>query len=131
MSAQSGRSQQHSPAEVLDVVLIGGGIMSAPLGALLAKLQPDWSVALYERQGDLAQESSDPWNNAGTGHSGFAELNYMPDPLVSAKAASIAGQFHRSRQLWASLVSSGDLLEPSSIINPTPHMDLVFGEDDV
>lgn len=131
MSAQSGDARQQAPAEILDVVLIGGGIMSATLGALLAKLQPDWSVALYERQGSLAQESSGPWNNAGTGHSGFAELNYMPDPLVSAKAEQIARQFHSSRQLWASFVESGDLPAPSSIINPTPHMDLVFGASDV
>jgi malate dehydrogenase (quinone) len=116
---------------VRDVVLIGGGIMSATLGAMLAKLQPDWSVTLFERLDDVAQESSDPWNNAGTGHSGFAELNYMPDPQVSAKSEEIARQFQLSRQFWASLVASGDLPEPSAVINPTPHMDLVFGERDV
>ncbi|GGF21838.1 malate dehydrogenase (quinone) [Subtercola lobariae] len=124
-------SSRVSGVETLDVVLIGGGIMSATLAALFAKLQPDWSVRVYERLDDIARESSDPWNNAGTGHSGLCELNYMPDPAVSKKTEEIAQQFHLSRQFWAALAASGDLPEPSEVINPTPHMDLVFGERDV
>ena len=120
-----------SAPETMDVVLIGGGIMSATLAALFAKLQPDWSLRIYERLDGVARESSDPWNNAGTGHSGFCELNYMPDPAVPKKTEEIAQQFHLSRQFWASLAASGDLPEPSEVINPTPHMDLVFGARDV
>ncbi|CAM3047007.1 malate dehydrogenase (quinone) [Prescottella defluvii] len=117
--------------EILDAVLVGGGIMSATLGALLAKLQPDWSITLLERLGELAGESSNAWNNAGTGHSGLCELNYMPDAGDSGKAEDIGRSFHRSRQFWAALVESGDVHDPASFINPTPHMDVVFGERDI
>jgi malate dehydrogenase (quinone) len=114
-----------------DVVLIGGGIMSATLGALITKLQPDWSILLVEKLDDLALESSNAWNNAGTGHSGLCELNYMPDPTDADKASEINRQFHVSRQFWASLTDSGDLADPSEFINPVPHVDVVFGERDV
>ncbi|MFJ4654664.1 malate dehydrogenase (quinone) [Nocardia sp. NPDC088792] len=118
--------------EVLDVVLIGGGIMSATLGALIATLQPDWSITLLERLDRIAGESSDPWNNAGTGHSGFCELNYMPDPGDPAKAAEIAGMFQLSRQFWAGLAARSEFPRPDGgFVNPTPHMDVVFGERDV
>lgn len=117
--------------DVLDVVLIGGGIMSATLGALLVKLQPGWSIAILERLNELAGESSNAENNAGTGHSGLCELNYMPDPADSTKAEDIARQFHQSRQFWASLVCDGDLPDPSRFINPTPHMDIVFGDRNI
>ena len=66
-------------SESVDVVLIGGGVMSATLGTLLKELQPDWKIVAFERLGDVAQESSNPWNNAGTGHAALCELNYMPD----------------------------------------------------
>jgi malate dehydrogenase (quinone) len=119
----------------LDVVLIGGGIMSATLGTLIQRVQPDWSIRLYELQGDVAQESSNPWNNAGTGHSALCELNYMPegkDGSVSpAKAIAINEQFQLSRQFWASLVSAGELPEPQKFINSTPHMTFVRGKKNV
>lgn len=76
--------------EEADVVLIGGGIMSATLGSMLAVLEPNWRIVLLEKADELASESSDPWNNAGTGHSGYCELNYMPNPENGSKAASIA-----------------------------------------
>lgn len=113
-----------------DVILIGGGIMSATLGSMLAVLQPDWRIVLLERTTGLATESSGPWNNAGTGHTGFCELNYMPDPADGRKASMVAGQFHVSRQWWAHLVRTG-LLLPDSFIHATPHMDVVFGRRDV
>lgn len=119
------------PEEILDVVLIGGGIMSATLGALLAKLQPDWSTVMFERLDALAAESSNAWNNAGTGHSGLCELNYMPDPDDPAKAEQIGELFQLSRQFWATLVAEGDLAEPASFIHSAPHMDVVFGDRDV
>jgi malate dehydrogenase (quinone) len=113
-----------------DVVLIGGGIMSATLGSMLSMLEPDWRIALLERTDALAVESSGPWNNAGTGHSGFCELNYMPDPEDATKPAAIARQFHLSRQWWSYLVEHG-LLDPDTFIHSAPHLDVVFGAHDV
>ncbi|MGQ4601107.1 malate dehydrogenase (quinone) [Nocardia sp. R6R-6] len=120
-----------APEEILDVVLIGGGIMSATLGAMIAKVQPDWSMVMFERLGQIAAESSNAWNNAGTGHSGLCELNYMPDPDDPAKAEQVGGLFHLSRQFWAALVADGDITDPAAFINSVPHMDVVFGERDV
>ncbi len=118
-------------SEIHDVVLIGGGIMSATLGALLTSVRPDWSTVLYERLDELAGESSHAWNNAGTGHSGFCELNYMPDPADSGRAEEIARLFHLSRQFWASLVDQGRLPEPDGFVRATPHLDVVFGAHDI
>ncbi len=121
--------------ETVDVVLIGGGIMSATLGTLLKQLQPDWSIVAFERLSDVAQESSNAWNNAGTGHAALCELNYTPmapDGSVDpAKAISINEQFQQSRQLWSALVQRGILDAPRTFINPTPHMTFVRGEKDV
>ncbi|MGO1449917.1 malate:quinone oxidoreductase [Brevibacterium aurantiacum] len=113
-----------------DVVLIGAGIMSATLGSMLAELSPDMRIVVLEKAGDTAEESSEAWNNAGTGHSGFCELNYMPDPGNGTKAASIASQFHLSRRWWAHLAQTGRL-DPAEFIHSTIHMNLVFGESDV
>ncbi|TFC05580.1 malate:quinone oxidoreductase [Cryobacterium adonitolivorans] len=122
-------------SEKVDVALIGGGIMSATLATLLAELQPDWNIQVYERLGELAQESSNPWNNAGTGHAALCELNYMPqaaDGTVTAeKAVAINEQFQISRQLWAHLVETGVLPEPEKFINSTPHMTFVHGASNV
>ncbi|MDR3663647.1 MAG: FAD-dependent oxidoreductase, partial [Mycobacterium sp.] len=116
--------------EIVDVLLIGGGIMSATLGAMLSTLEPQWRIVLAERAADIATESSGPWHNAGTGHSGYCELNYMPDPADGSSAAEISRQFHLSRQWWAHLVEQGRL-EPSTFVHGTPHMDVVFGDHDV
>lgn len=118
-------------SETVDVVLIGGGVMSATLGTLLKELQPDWKIMAFERLGDVAQESSNPWNNAGTGHAALCELNYMPDPADPAKAVNINEQFQVSRQLWVSLIERGILSGPDTFINSTPHMTFVRGEKDV
>jgi len=119
----------------IDVVLIGGGIMSATLGTLLRRLQPDWNIQIYERLGALAEESSNPWNNAGTGHAALCELNYMPeapDGTVTAdKAVAINEQFQISRQLWSHLVTTGALPAPEKFINSTPHMTFVHGKASV
>ncbi|WP_105566036.1 malate dehydrogenase (quinone) [Microbacterium halophytorum] len=117
--------------ETVDVVLIGGGVMSATLGTLLKELQPDWKIAAFERLGDVAQESSNPWNNAGTGHAALCELNYMPNPDDPAKAVNINEQFQVSRQMWVSLIERGILSAPDTFINATPHMTFVRGEKDV
>jgi len=119
----------------VDVALIGGGIMSATLGTLLKQLQPDWTIAIYERLGDVALESSNPWNNAGTGHSAYCELNYTaerPDGSIDiSKAIDVAEQFQISRQYWSHLVAEGILPEPKRFINPVPHMTFVWGESNV
>ncbi|WP_411719782.1 malate:quinone oxidoreductase [Mycetocola sp.] len=119
----------------VDVALIGGGIMSATLAALIKQLQPDWTIEIFERLGDVAEESSNPWNNAGTGHAALCELNYMPEgkdgSLDPSKAISINEQFQLSRQFWSSLVARGILRDPSTFINPTPHMTFVQGEKNV
>ncbi|TXK03050.1 malate dehydrogenase (quinone) [Microbacterium mitrae] len=122
-------------SETVDVVLIGGGVMSATLGTLISELQPDWKIVVFERLSDVAQESSNAWNNAGTGHAALCELNYMPaapDGSVDpAKAISINEQFQQSRQLWTTLMEEGVLHAPDTFINPTPHMTFVQGEKDV
>jgi malate dehydrogenase (quinone) len=119
----------------VDVALIGGGIMSATLGVLLKQLQPDWDIQIYERLGDLALESSNPWNNAGTGHAALCELNYTPEradgTIDIASAVKVNEQFQVSRQFWAHLVDAGDLPDPKSFINSTPHMSFVWGESNV
>ena len=61
-----------------DVVIVGSGIMSATLAAVLKKLQPEFSIQIYEVTDELAQEASNGWNNAGTGHAGICELSYTP-----------------------------------------------------
>ncbi|GAA5203266.1 malate:quinone oxidoreductase [Microbacterium jejuense] len=126
----------HAPhVETVDVLLIGGGIMSATLGTLLHELQPDLKIAVFERLSDVALESSNAWNNAGTGHAALCELNYMPEgkdgSVDPSKAISINEQFQQSRQLWSSLVDAGVLDAPTTFINSTPHMTFVRGEKDV
>ncbi|SBS74858.1 malate:quinone oxidoreductase [uncultured Microbacterium sp.] len=122
-------------SETVDVALIGGGIMSATLGTLLKQLQPDWKIVVCERLSEVAQESSNAWNNAGTGHAALCELNYMPEgkdgTVDPAKAVVINEQFQQSRQLWSSLIERGILDEPSTFISATPHMTFVQGEKDV
>ncbi|GAA3779744.1 malate:quinone oxidoreductase [Micrococcus endophyticus] len=121
-----------SSATTHDVVLIGGGIMSATLGVLLQRLEPTWSIALYENLDQAGLESSDPWNNAGTGHAALCELNYAPlgkDGTVDVtKALGINEQFWTSRQFWSSLVKDGTLQDPKTFINPLPHMSFVWGD---
>ncbi|MFD4292779.1 malate dehydrogenase (quinone) [Rhodococcus sp. NPDC058505] len=118
-----------------DVVLVGAGIMSATLGALLRQLQPDWSISVFERLDAAAAESSDPWNNAGTGHSALCELNYTPatkDGSVDiTKAVNVNEQFQVSRQFWAYAIENGILTEPKEFVNPIPHVSFVHGAENV
>ncbi|KAA0120778.1 malate:quinone oxidoreductase [Mycolicibacterium sp. P9-22] len=113
-----------------DIVLIGGGIMSATLGAMLAELAPERRIVIIERAAGVATESSQAWNNAGTGHSGFCELNYMPDPSDGTAATAIAEQFQLSRRWWDRLAERG-LLDQSTFLHTAPHMDVVFGDRDI
>ena len=118
-----------------DVVLIGAGIMSATLGTLLRKLDTSLRIVMFERLDHAAAESSDAWNNAGTGHAGYCELNYTPraaDGTVDcAKAVRIAAQFAQSVELWRSLVACGDLPETLTFMRHVPHLSFVAGEEEV
>lgn len=118
-----------------DIVLIGAGIMSATLGIMLKKLNPDYTINIYERLDEVAAESSDAWNNAGTGHSAFCELNYTPEQEDSSidisKAIKIASSFEVSKEFWASLVEQGILTDPDQFIHAVPHMSFVWGHDNV
>ncbi|GIO24351.1 malate dehydrogenase (quinone) [Oceanobacillus sp. J11TS1] len=118
-----------------DVILIGGGIMSATIGSLLKILQPDWQINVFEKLGQTAQESSDAWNNAGTGHSALCELNYTPEKadgsLDITKAVKINEQFQLSKQYWSYLVEQGVLDNPSEFIQNVPHLSFVEGEKNV
>ena len=119
----------------VDVVLIGGGVMSATLGTLIKQVQPDWSIEIFESRTQVATESSNAWNNAGTGHAALCELNYMPEAadgsLSPEKAIDINEQFQLSREWWSALVEAGTLGEPSTFINSTPHMTFVTGAENV
>ncbi|HTY32408.1 malate dehydrogenase (quinone) [Mycobacterium sp.] len=113
-----------------DVVLVGAGIMSATLGALLRRLEPDWSITLVERLDAVGAESSSPWNNAGTGHSALCELNYTPQnpdgSIDITKAVRINEQFQVTRQFWAYAVENG-ILTDRGFVNPIPHVSFVRG----
>src|SRR6516165_5343602 len=118
-----------------DVVLIGAGIMSATLGTFLKTLEPSLTVAMFETLHDCAQESSDGWNNAGTGHAANCELNYTPqrnDGSVDISRALVVNtEFDLSRQLWSFLVNKGAIPDPRAFINACPHMSFVWGTDNV
>ncbi|MFO0598265.1 MAG: malate dehydrogenase (quinone) [Myxococcaceae bacterium] len=128
-------SATQQTGQAFDVVLIGGGIMSATVGALLKTLDPALRVAMFERLEEVAKESSDARNNAGTGHSALCELNYTPqrdDGSVDVKKAfHIMECFEVSKQLWAAWVERGALPEPRRFIRPVPHASFVTGEKDV
>ena len=118
-----------------DVLLIGAGIMSATFGTVLKELEPSLDIVMLEALDDCAQESSDGWNNAGTGHAANCEMNYTPqrkDGSVDiAKALEVNTEFDLSRQLWAYLVAKGAIPDPRAFINPCPHMSFVWGKEDV
>jgi len=122
-------------SDTIDVALIGGGIMSATLGTMLKQLEPEWDIRIYERLGDVAQESSNPWNNAGTGHAALCELNYTPEKpdgtIDITNAVKVNEQFQVSRQFWSYLVNEGLLPDPSAFLSATPHMSFVWGEKNV
>jgi malate dehydrogenase (quinone) len=118
-----------------DVVLVGAGIMSATLGALLRLVEPNWSITLVERLDGAAAESSDPWNNAGTGHSALCEVNYTPElpdgSLDVAKAVRVNEEFQVSRQFWAYAAQTGVLTDVRSFLNPIPHVGFAHGAEQV
>lgn len=118
-----------------EVILIGAGIMSATLGTLLKELKPEWKIKVFEKLDKAGEESSNEWNNAGTGHAALCELNYTsanPDGSINInKAININEQFQLSMQFWSYLVKSKLLNNPSDFIMSLPHMSMVQGEDNV
>lgn len=118
-----------------DVVLIGGGIMSATLGVMLKKLKPALTIQIIESLPSVALESSHAWNNAGTGHAALCELNYTPQhadgSVTIDKAVGINEQFEQSKQFWAFLVEQGVIENPADFIRKVPHMSFCRGEDGV
>jgi malate dehydrogenase (quinone) len=116
---------------VPDVVLIGGGIMSAHLGVMLKRLDPRVTIHVYEAAAELARESSDGWNNAGTGHAGLCELNYTPRPALAGtavdvtKAVEIFARFEQSRQFWSYAAAHGLAPRPTDWIRAVPHLSFV------
>jgi malate dehydrogenase (quinone) len=125
----------NSSSQPLDVALIGGGIMSATLGAIIKQVQPDWSIEIFEALSETALESSNPWNNAGTGHAALCELNYGKEQADGTfeieTAVKVNEQFQVSRQFWSFMVREGLLPEPQSFINPVPHISFVWGDANV
>ena len=119
----------------VDVVLVGGGVMSATLGTLLSHLDPSLKIMMVERLSKVAHESTHSMNNAGTGHAGYCELNYTPqsaDGTVQIKRAlEINAAFEISLQFWSYLVEQGVLPEPGKFINPICHQSFVWGAEDV
>lgn len=118
-----------------DVILIGAGIMSATLGTLLKKLTPESDIKVFEKLGDAGEESSNVWNNAGTGHAALCELNYTaekPDGSIDIrKAIKINEQFQVSMQFWSYLVNYNLIHNPQDFVMPLPHMSLVKGAQNV
>ncbi len=118
-----------------DVVLIGAGIMSATLGVMLKQLEPDLTIEIFETLDVAAAESSDAWNNAGTGHSAFCELNYTPElpdgTVETKKAVKIAESFEVSKQFWSYLIEQNYVNVPPSFIRTIPHLSFVWGEKNV
>jgi malate dehydrogenase (quinone) len=119
----------------IDVLLVGGGIMGATLGVLLHQLDPSLSITMVEQLPEVALESSDALNNAGTGHAGYCELNYTPqaaDGSIDIKRAlEINAAFEVSLQFWSHLVESRALPAPDQFINKTPHLSFVWGEKNI
>jgi len=118
-----------------DVVLMGAGIMSATLGIILKELDPEMTIQIFERLDESGTESSDAWNNAGTGHAAFCELNYTSEKadgqIDISKALKISEMFETSREFWSYLVEKGYLTDPAGFITRVPHMSLVWGDTNV
>ena len=118
-----------------DAVLIGAGIMSVTLASLLKRLDPSMEIVIYEVLDSEAQESSNAWNNAGTGHAALCELNYTPEDssgkIDISKALTVNTEFDLSRQFWSYLVREGSIKNPQSFIHPVPHCSFVSGKQNV
>jgi malate dehydrogenase (quinone) len=121
--------------KTVDILLVGAGAMSSTLAMLLKNLDPTLKICVIERLKSVASESTDGWNNAGTGHAAYCEMNYTPEDeqgnVDISKATSINAAFELSLQFWSYLVNSQVLPEPTNFINRTPHLSFVWGEKNV
>ncbi len=126
---------QETLTSKVDVLLVGAGIMSMTLAVLLKELDPSLRIELHEGLDKEARESSDPWNNAGTGHAALCELNYTPQKpdgsIDISKALDVNTLFDLSRQMWSFLVKKGAIQDPQSFIHPVPHCSFVWGKENV
>ncbi len=124
-----------SSSQKADIVLVGAGIMSATLGVLLKELDPSLTIEIFESLNDVAAESSDAWNNAGTGHAALCELNYTPQKadgsIDVSKALHINESFKISKQFWAYLVAQNRLKSPGTFISRIPHLSFIHGAKSV
>jgi malate dehydrogenase (quinone) len=123
----------HQTTDNPDIVLIGAGIMSATLAVILHELDPELKIRIYEVLDQPAEESSNAWNNAGTGHAALCELNYTPQnedgSVEISKALHVNTEFDLSRQLWSYLVTKGAIKDPQGFIHSVPHMSFVRGAE--
>ena len=119
----------------VDVLLVGGGAMSSTLGMLLKQLDPNMTMMMVERLDGVAKESTDGWNNAGTGHAAYCELNYTSpnkDGSINIdKAVNINAAFEVSLQFWSYLVEQGLMPSSQEFIHRVPHQSFVWGENNV
>jgi malate dehydrogenase (quinone) len=121
--------------KTVDALLVGAGAMSTTLAMMLNKLDPSMKICVVERLDQVAHESTDGWNNAGTGHAAYCELNYTPEidkgVVDISKALSINASFEVTLQFWSHLVKTGVLPNPSEFIHRTPHKSFVWGKKNV
>jgi len=121
--------------KTVDVLLVGAGAMSSTLAMILKQLDPSLKICVVERLKSVAKESTDGWNNAGTGHAAYCELNYTPQDdqgnVDISKALTINSMFELSLQFWSHLVKTSVLPNPQEFINRTPHLSFVWGEKNV
>jgi malate dehydrogenase (quinone) len=126
---------KRQPTHQVDCVFVGAGVMSVTLATLLKELQPELTIEILESLEVIAGESTNPWNNAGTGHAALCELNYTPEKADGSvdvsKAIQIYEMFEQSKQFWARLVERRRLPDPRGFINAVPHVSFVRGVDDV
>ncbi|MFN0125303.1 MAG: malate:quinone oxidoreductase [Verrucomicrobiales bacterium] len=123
-------------AEAADIALVGSGIMSATLAVMLKRLDPQLRIQMVESTSELAQEASDGWNNAGTGHAGICELSYTPardqrGGVPISRALRVFEQFEHSKQFWGSVTAAGVVGAPADFIHAVPHICFVKGAKDV
>ncbi|MCH4551166.1 malate dehydrogenase (quinone) [Aestuariibaculum lutulentum] len=122
-----------------EFVLIGGGIMSATLAIQLFEKFPGKKITIIEKLPKMAEESSEAWNNAGTGHAGNCELNYTPEKkgavkkgsIDTTKAINISEQFNETLGFWKDCAEKGYIKNLSKCINEVPHISFVEGEKNV
>ena len=118
-----------------DVILIGAGVMSATLGTILKEVAPEWTITVLEKLDKVGEESSNEWNNAGTGHAALCELNYTTEKadgsIDISKAIKINQEFQESLQFWSYLVARNLITNPQDFIMPLPHMSMVQGDANV